>query len=145
MRRRGWKSATQILAAVAALAFIHVARADDALYRALGERVNLERIVDGAVARWIADPRIADTFDNLNLDRFKRRLTDQLCELAGGPCHYTGRNMYLSHKGLHLDIVQFNALVEDLQDAMDTAKVPFWTQNRLLALLAPMKRDIVTR
>jgi len=139
------KAARSVLAALAVASFIPLAQADDALYRALGRRANLERIVDGAVARWVADPRIADTFDNLNLDRFKRRLTDQLCELAGGPCHYTGRNMYLSHKGLHLDIVQFNALVEDLQDAMDTANVPFWTQNRLLALLASMKRDIVTR
>jgi hemoglobin len=130
---------------MAAAASAPRARADDALYRDLGRRATLERIVADAVARWVADARIADTFDNLNLDRFKRRLTDQLCELAGGPCHYTGRNMYLTHKGLHLDIVQFNALVEDLQDAMDQERVPFRTQNRLLAILAPMKRDIVTR
>jgi hemoglobin len=121
------------------------ARADDTLYRDLGGRATLERIVDGAVAMWVTDARIAQTFDNLNLDRFKRRLTDQLCELAGGPCRYTGRNMYLTHKGLHLDIVEFNALVEDLQDAMNQVRVPFRTQNRLLAILAPMKRDIVTR
>jgi len=134
-----------ILALMAAIAGAPAARADDSLYRALGQRATLERVVDGAMARWLADRRIADTFGNLNLDRFKRRLTDQLCELAGGPCHYTGRNMYLTHKGLHLDIVQFNALVEGLQDAMDAAAIPFRTQNRLIALLAPMKRDIVTR
>jgi hemoglobin len=122
-----------------------VARADDALYRDLGRRANLERIVDDATARWLADARIADMFGNLNLDRFRRRLTDQLCELTGGPCRYTGRNMYLTHKGLHLGILQFNALVEDLQDAMDETGIPFATQNRLLAILAPMKRDIVTR
>jgi len=28
---------------------------------------------------------------------------------------------------------------------MDAAKVPFFTQNRLLALLAPMQRDVVTK
>jgi hemoglobin len=139
---RGMRLAVPILAVIAAAP---QARADDALYRDLGQRANLERIVNDAMTRWLADARIAATFDNLNLDRFKRRLTDQLCELAGGPCHYTGRNMYLTHKGLHLDIVEFNALVEGLQDAMDQESVSFRTQNRLLAILAPMKRDIVTR
>ena len=32
-----------------------------------------------------------------------------------------------------------------LQDAMRAADIPFRTQNKLLALLAPMKRDIVTK
>ena len=36
-------------------------------------------------------------------------------------------------------------LVEDLQDAMEAARIPFSTQNQLLALLAPMHRDIVTQ
>jgi hemoglobin len=121
------------------------AHADDTLYRALGGRENLVRIVDYSTDLWLIDPRIKDTFDNLNIERFKRRLVDQLCELSGGPCHYTGRNMYESHKGLYLNRAHFNALVEGLQDGMDKYGVPFRVQNRLLAILAPMEHDIVTR
>ena len=55
------------------------ARADDALYRGLGERVNLVRIVDYATDLWLVDRRIKDTFDNLNIERVKSRLVDQLC------------------------------------------------------------------
>ncbi len=121
------------------------ARADDLLYRGFGERDGIARIVDDATARWVADDRIKDTFDDINLDRFKRQLTDQLCELLGGPCHYKGRDMYHAHKGLHLDNAQFNALVEDLQSAMDASGIPFRTQNRLLVILAPMQHDVVTR
>jgi hemoglobin len=120
-------------------------RAAETLYSDLGERPTLVRIVDDATNRWLADQRIKDTFDDVNIDRFKKRLVDQLCEVSGGPCHYTGRNMYLAHKGLHLDEAQFNALVEGLQAAMDDCDVPFRTQNRLLAVLAPMERDVVTR
>jgi hemoglobin len=120
-------------------------RAADRLYEDLGGGANIARIVDAATARWLADERIKDTFDNINIDRFKSRLVDQLCEVSGGPCHYKGRNMYLSHKGLHLDQAQFNALVEGLQEGMDICGVSFRTQNRLLAILAPMERDIVTR
>jgi hemoglobin len=121
------------------------AAAADDLYRDLGERPGIAKIVDTAMERWLVNPQISYTFDNLNLQRFKARLTDQICELTGGPCRYTGRNMYLSHKGLHISAGEFNALVEDLQDAMEAERVPFFTQNRLLAILAPMQRDIVTR
>jgi hemoglobin len=119
--------------------------ADDSLYRAFGARDGLVKIVDEATARWLADDRIKDTFDDINIPRFKGLLVDQLCELTGGPCKYRGRDMYQSHKGLHLNEAEFNALVEGLQDAMDKYDVPNWSQNRLLALLAPMERDVVTR
>ncbi|HEY1632266.1 MAG TPA: NAD(P)H-dependent oxidoreductase [Rhizomicrobium sp.] len=62
-----------------------------------------------------------------------------------GPCAYTGRDMYETHKGLHLTNMDFNAVVEDLQKAMDKDGVPFATQNRFLARLAPMQHDIVTK
>lgn len=119
------------------------ALADDSLYRALGERNGLVAIVDDAAARWLSDDRIKGEFDNLNIPRFKDRLVDFLCELTGGPCHYKGRNMYLTHKGLHLREAEFDAQVEGLEAAMAKRGVPFRTQNRLLALLAPMERDIV--
>lgn len=51
--------------------------------------------------------------------------------------------MKAAHADLNLAPRHFNALVEDLQDAMDAEHVSFWTQNRLLALLAPMHRDVV--
>ncbi len=121
------------------------AYADNALYRSFGERTGLVSIIDDATNRWVEDDRIKDTFDNINLDRFKRLLVDQLCELTGGPCHYKGRDMYHAHKGLHLNNAQFNALVEDLQLAMNKYDIPFRTQNRLLAILAPMQHDVVTR
>ena len=51
--------------------------------------------------------------------------------------------MKQAHAGLHITRAAFNALVEDLQAAMDENKVPYAAQNRLLAKLAPMSHDIV--
>jgi len=121
------------------------ARADDPLYHDLGERPGIAKIVDDATANFLADDRIKQTFDDTNIDRFKGLLTDQLCVVAGGPCEYKGRSMHEAHKGLHLTDFEFNAVVEDLQKGMDKEGVPFATQNRLLARLAPMQRDVVTR
>jgi len=128
---------------LAAALFAAPARAA-ALYVDLGEQAGLTRIVDGLLHRALADARIKATLDNTNIERLQKLLVLQFCELTGGPCRYTGRNMKAVHAGLNLTSRHFNALVEDLQDAMDADGVPFWTQNRLLALLAPMHRDVVT-
>jgi hemoglobin len=65
--------------------------------------------------------------------------------LTGGPCRYEGRAMDRAHASLQLTNRDFNALAEDLQIAMERARIPFAVQNRLLAILAPMQREIVTR
>lgn len=53
--------------------------------------------------------------------------------------------MRSSHAEMGVTMADMNALVENLQAAMREARVPFAAQNRLLAKLAPMSRDVVTR
>jgi hemoglobin len=131
---------------VAAMLFTaSCAPAGDTLYADLGGEPGITRFVAGTVAIAVADPRIAKDFDNINLDHLTRRIVLQFCQLTGGPCQYPGRDMHAAHKGLHLATLDFNAFTEDLQIAMDRTGVPFSTQNRLIKILAPMYRDIVTR
>ena len=119
--------------------------AADTLYDQLGGQPGITLIVGKAVALYLTDDRIKADFDNINLDRLRSRLADKLCQLAGGPCQYRGRAMAASHNGLEVTQAKFDAVSEDLQTAMTQAGVPYSTQNRLRALLAPMQRDIVTR
>lgn len=69
----------------------------------------------------------------------------QFCQVAGGPCQYAGHDMTAAHRGLHLTNRDFNAVVEDLQAAMEACNIPFRVQNRFLARLAPMQHQVVTR
>jgi len=115
------------------------------LYDDLGGLENITRFTNRLVDLTFEDPRTAHQFKQTKKDRLARLLVDQICEVAGGPCKYKGVNMKKSHIKLGITEAEFNALVEQLQQAMDEADVPFHTQNRLLAILAPMKRDIVER
>ena len=130
---------------ILAIAGSHAFAAEDSLYRDLGEKDGIATIAKYTTANFLADPRIKATFDNTNMERFEVLLSAQFCVVAGGPCEYKGRSMKDAHKALGLDNADFNAVVEDLQDAMDKAGVPFATQNRLLARLAPMQHDVVTK
>lgn len=117
---------------------------DAALYERLGGMPGIERIVSDMIDRSVSDPRVAWSFDNTNHDRLKRLIAQQVCNLSGGPCPRRERGMGPAHRHLGLGESHFNAVVENLQDAMDAAGTPFRTQLRLLRLLAPMKREIVT-
>ncbi|UIN19503.1 group 1 truncated hemoglobin [Herbaspirillum frisingense] len=118
---------------------------DDSLYRALGGLPVLQKVVDDFMANMLADRRIKHTFAESNIERVKQKLVEQFCQLSGGGCIYTGDPMREVHQGLKLSNADFNALVEDLQLAMDANGIPSHTQNRLLALLAPMQRETVSR
>ena len=116
-----------------------------AMYEAFHGEAGVGRIVDGLIARNIVDPRIKDQFAATDLVRLKRTLTEQFCYILGGGCAYAGRDMPSSHAELGTHSADMAALVENLQAAMSEERIPFATQNRFLAKLAPMKRDVVTR
>ncbi len=119
--------------------------AGDGVWRAFHGRAGVARIVDAFVARNLADPRIGDIFKGQDLVRLRRVLNEQFCHLLGGGCGYSGRSMKDAHRNMGVQSADMGALVENLQWAMRAEGIPFFAQNRLLAKLAPMKRDIVER
>jgi len=118
-------------------------RGTEDLYRDLGAAPGIAAIVDGFLLHLADNERIVDTFADTDIAEFRRLLIEQICDLSGGPCEYSGRSMAEAHQDMDVSAMQFNALVEDFMKAMDDAGVPRGAQNRLLALLAPMHDDIV--
>ena len=122
-----------------------VLAADDALYRALGEQAGLQRLSTDFVARLKADAQIGHHFKDVKAKALAESLASQFCKVSGGPCEYEGAPMKLAHQDLEITRADFNRLVEVLQDTMNAQGIAFGDQNRLLALLAPMHRDIINR
>lgn len=119
--------------------------ADLALYRAFGEQSGLASVTHDFVVNLYTDPRTRDYFVGVSKKRLESKLNEQFCTLTGGPCVYTGRSMHEAHEGLNVDRAAFNAVVEELEDAMEKNHVPYHAQNQLLARLAPMHREIEER
>lgn len=113
------------------------------LFDDMGGADVLHAAVDKFTDIVIADPRINFTFAETDLTKFKKLLYEQLCQLSSGPCTYTGRDMRSSHQKLMINTAEFDALAEDLYIALGKSGVPYRLQNKLMAKLAPMKRDIV--
>ena len=140
-------AAAAVLAVVtlAAVAPRQATAADDATFIGLGGKAGIKKIVDTFIPLVLADPRIKETFSDSDMKHVGMRLEEQFCALSGGPCTYGGEPMKESHGGLKITNAQFNALTEDLQIAMEQLGVPTAVQNKLVAKLAPMQREIVTK
>ena len=134
-----------ILCAVAvAPAWAQSSSTPGSLYQAFGEKAGLTQLVEDFHVRLLADARMGPHFKPANAKNIKEQLVDQFCAVTGGPCVYKGADMKSAHSNLDINKGDFNVLVEVLQQAMDAKGIPFATQNKLLARLAPMHRDIIT-
>ena len=136
-------AASSLLLASASFGQTTAAKGDQ-LYKAFGEKPGLVSLMDDFMLRLLADARTGPHFKPSNQQHVKEQLVDQLCMLSGGPCVYKGADMQSSHANLDIKKSDFHALVEVLQSAMDAKGIPFRKQGEMLALLAPMHRDIIT-
>ena len=130
---------------VVAMVLNATAHADTPLYTRLGGETVVTQVVNQTVDTVAQDPRVNQSFDKVNLKRVKTKLVEQICSLTGGGCEYTGDEMKLVHKGLKITELEFFALVEALQRALNDNGVGEREKNELLAILAPMKRLVVKK
>jgi len=119
--------------------------AEPTLYARLGGEKVVTKVVAETIDRSSTDPRTSRSFKDVKLQRVKDKIVEQICNLAGGGCPYTGDPMDKVHKGLKNTAAEMDLLVQFLRDALDANGVGQREKNELLQLLAPMKRDIVTQ
>jgi len=116
---------------------------DSSLYERLGGKDAIAAVVADFRARSVADERIKAKFVKTDAARLEAMLVDQICEATGGPCSYSGRDMEQAHTDMGVTAAEFDAQVEILAASLNHFDVPQAEQDELLALLAPMRNDIV--
>jgi hemoglobin len=145
-----WRCA---LIVAAAISFLPVAgTADDAksLYERLGGKPAIQAVASDLVDRILADRRVNGWFSHAaaspqNTDGYKAKLADFLCQSAGGPCQYAGRDIVSAHQGRGVTSDAFNAVVEDLVATLDKFKVPQKEKTDVLNFVAGLKSSIVQK
>jgi hemoglobin len=117
--------------------------APDSLYTRMGGAPVVRAVVGETLDRVVADHRLTRSFKDVDVERIKRLLIQQICEISGGGCHYSGDSMREVHGGHEISEAEFYGLVEILRDSLRRHDVRLRERNELLALLAPMERDVV--
>ena len=116
---------------------------DRSLYERLGGKDAIGAVIDDFVARVAGDARINAKFARTDVPRLKAMLVDQVTAATGGPATYSGRDMRETHDGMSVTAGEFDALVGDLRETLEELEVPAPEQTELLAILAPLRAEIV--
>jgi hemoglobin len=124
---------------------ISVQAQENSMYHQLGGKDAIKIVVDDFVGIVARDNRINYQFASADIVHLKAMLVDQVCMATGGPCEYKGGDMKSVHADMNISNAEFNALAECLYSALEMHNVPYSMQNKLVAMLAPMQRDIVTK
>lgn len=119
--------------------------AGDQVFQHFGGKAGISKVIDDFLVIWQADPRISQRLADADVERLGSLLKEQVTQLTGGPAVYSGKDMQSAHAKMGLRNVDFNALAEDLQLSMEQNGIASRDQNKLLAMLAPMQKQIVTK
>lgn len=120
-----------------------ISNSDENLFQALGGHAGIARITDNFIMEIANDEQVIDYFADSNVQRFREKIEEHFCQIADGPCEYTGDTMIQVHTGMNIGEADFSAVVDNLIIAMDKAEIPIAAQNRLLARLAPLRSEII--
>jgi hemoglobin len=119
------------------------------LYDRLGGVYNIATVVDDLIDRVMVDPRlnanphVDEAHHRVSAAGFKYLVTELACSAAGGPQKYTGRTMGDSHRHLMITEAEWQAFMDDLQQALDKFEVPEPERHELVAIVESTKEAIV--
>jgi hemoglobin len=66
-----------------------------------------------------------------------------LCQTAGGPFQYTGKDMGEAHEDLHLTSEEFDEVGAEIAAALDHFKVPEREKQEVLAAIVAKKEEVI--
>lgn len=119
---------------------------EKSLYVRLGGYDAVAALVDDLLERLLADKKVNGFWRGHSEDsRRKERqlIVDFLCEAAGGPVHYMGRDMRTAHTGLKITAKDWDVVAGHLVASLDKFKVKGKTREDVLEFVTSLKADIV--
>lgn len=116
---------------------------DENLYLALGGKDGITQIINIFIYEIGETEEAVKHFEHTDLDRFREKAIEHICMLTGGPCEYTGEEMQPVHQGMNITESEFNEITNAMIYALDAKDVSIGNRNRLLAIIAAMRDDII--
>ncbi len=119
---------------------------DASLYERLGGYDGISGFADNLLPRLQSDAQLGRFWQHRGADgiaREKQLLIDFLCENAGGPVYYTGRDMLTSHKGMQISENDWTIFLGHAADTMGALEIPEPERNDVVAFVLSLKDDMV--
>lgn len=116
------------------------------LYQRLGGYDIVAAIVDEVGSQFASDDQLRRFFRGHSKDSLARQrqlAVDLVCDLAGGPCIYIGRDLKTAHAGLGVSPSDWTRAMSLVAEALGRINVPERERADFLALIDTLGKDIV--
>jgi hemoglobin len=117
------------------------------LYERLGGYDVISPAANDFISSIFADQQLGRFFvsgySEARVKAIRQQVVNQLCELTGGPCFYTGHDMKTVHKGLGITEADWKIALDLLAAALDKYRVAPQEQSEFLQIIKDMKSAIV--
>nr|P17724.1 RecName: Full=Group 1 truncated hemoglobin; Short=Truncated Hb; AltName: Full=Hemoglobin; AltName: Full=Myoglobin [Tetrahymena pyriformis]3AQ5_A Chain A, Group 1 truncated hemoglobin [Tetrahymena pyriformis]3AQ5_B Chain B, Group 1 truncated hemoglobin [Tetrahymena pyriformis]3AQ6_A Chain A, Group 1 truncated hemoglobin [Tetrahymena pyriformis]3AQ6_B Chain B, Group 1 truncated hemoglobin [Tetrahymena pyriformis]BAA03015.1 hemoglobin [Tetrahymena pyriformis] len=113
------------------------------IYEKLGGENAMKAAVPLFYKKVLADERVKHFFKNTDMDHQTKQQTDFLTMLLGGPNHYKGKNMTEAHKGMNLQNLHFDAIIENLAATLKELGVTDAVINEAAKVIEHTRKDML--
>lgn len=118
---------------------------EDSLYHKLGGKAAIDATVEAFYVKVLADDRVKHFFDDVSMDKQRRKQKEFLSAAFGGPLPWTGKDMRKAHEGMGLTEAHFNAIAENLVNTLKDLKISQELIDQVVAVALTTKDDVLGR
>ena len=119
---------------------------ENSLYQKLGGKAAIDAAVEAFYVKILADKRVKHFFDDINMNKQRRKQKEFLSAAFGGPIPWTGKDMRKAHANLPgLNETHFNAIAENLKATLVDLKIKPELIDQVMAIAGSVKDDVLNR
>jgi hemoglobin len=115
------------------------------IYEEIGGAAAVDAAVDIFYRKVLADDRISEFFDTVDMEGQHAKQKAFLTMAFGGPNSYTGKDMREGHKGMNLTEEHFNAVAENLVSTLEELNVPQQHIDGIVEVCLSVKDDVLNK
>ena len=113
------------------------------VYERIGGAAAVDAAVDIFYRKVLADDRISEFFDTVDMESQHIKQKAFLTMAFGGPNEYTGKDMREAHKHMKLTEVHFTAVAENLIATLKELNVPQTDIDEIVGIALSVKDDVL--
>ena len=117
----------------------------NSLYEKIGGGAAVDAAVELFYKKVLADDRVKHFFDDVSMDKQRRKQKEFLSAALGGPLPWTGKDMRKAHADMGLTDAHFNAIAENLQATLEELRVSKDLIDQVMAIVASTRDDVLNR
>lgn len=119
---------------------------ENSLYHKLGGKAAMDAVIAAFYVKVLADDRIKHFFEDINMNKQRRKQTEFLSAAFGGPIPWSGKDMRAAHANLEgINDTHFNAVAENLQKTLEELKVPKELIGQVMTIAASTRDAVLNR